>query len=411
MSDPVFEAFTAALRQAGIDETADLLIACSGGGDSTALLYLAAAAHPAARLRVATINHNLRPEAQEEVAAVTAHCARLGVSHRVFDWHWSGRGNLQAKARQARRDLLLAHAREVGADWVLMGHTRDDQAETVLMRLARGSGTDGLAGIAQQEPPILRPLLMLGRSDLRDWLRARNITWREDPSNADLRFDRVKAREMAGNLAALGLTQDRLIGTADVMRQDAELLAYTTERWLSRHMRQEIGDLCLARAPFEAAPNALAARALSAALTWFSGVPYKPRRRAMAAWKQRIFEGRPTPLGGVLACLEQDVIRLYREPGKTAVPQTIDGPAPWIWDNRWQINGPAKDNVQIAALGDALDTLPDWRSCGLKRASLETTPGLFEDGRLIAAPALQENTPWTAVLTPVLPRRGTRLSH
>ncbi|MEL6954783.1 MAG: tRNA lysidine(34) synthetase TilS [Pseudomonadota bacterium] len=386
----VDEAFAEALSRFALTPHAPVLLACSGGGDSTAMLHLSAAQLGPERLHVVSINHNLRAQAADEIAALARQCEGLGVTHRSVDWTWSGRGNLQAQARQARRNILLAEAARLGAGAVFLGHTQDDQAETVLMRLARGSGTDGLAGMAEAEPPIFRPLLGARRADLRAWLTARGLTWSEDPSNSDLRFDRVKARAIADTLEALGLGQDRLVRMADVMAEDAALLAYTTERWCARHARREGGDLILDGVAYGAAPTALRARVLSAALSWFSGVPYKPRRRAMQHWQERIAAGKAAPLGGVLAeRSETGAIRLWREPQKISVAATLEaGQSELIWDHRWHIalSQPFAETLTIAPLGEVLDALPGWRETGLSRRSLSALPAILSGDRLLAAP-------------------------
>lgn len=210
-------------------------LAVSGGGDSTALMLLAADWAPGAgaELHVATIDHGLRPEAAREAEQVAALCREVGIPCQVLRWQgWDRRGNLQDAARRARKALLSGWAAERGIATILTGHTRDDQAETVLLRLARGSGVDGLAGIApvtvENGLRWVRPLLGVGREELRDWLRARGAGWIDDPSNDDPRFDRVRARQMRDQLATLGLTAGRLADTAERMRAAAEVLARVT---------------------------------------------------------------------------------------------------------------------------------------------------------------------------------------
>jgi len=153
------------------DEPA-LLLAVSGGPDSTALLLMASEwAEPKPRLFAATVDHGLRPESGAEAAAAAELCARLGVPHATL--RWQGRKpttRLQERAREARYDLLAAHARQVGAGVVVTAHHLDDQAETVLFRLARGSGLAGLAGMAARSRrgaiDIARPLLAIPKADL-----------------------------------------------------------------------------------------------------------------------------------------------------------------------------------------------------------------------------------------------------
>jgi len=172
-------------------------VAISGGGDSTALLLLLHAARRA--VLAVTVDHGLRPESAAEAAAVGALCAARGIPHDTLVWaEGPESGNLQARARQARRRLIADWARGRGIGDVALGHTLDDQAETVLLRLARGSGVDGLAAMAAVAEGDgvrwHRPLLGIGRGALRDWLRGEGVAWIDDPSNEDPRFDRVRVR-------------------------------------------------------------------------------------------------------------------------------------------------------------------------------------------------------------------------
>ena len=176
-------------------------VAVSGGGDSVALLLLARdwAARAGRAVEAVTVDHGLRPGSAGEAAEVAALCARIGVPHDVLAWRgWDGNGNLQDNARRARRSLIAdwARSRDVGA--VALGHTLDDQAETLVMRLARGSGVDGLAAMAAESRAEgivwLRPMLGLRRADLRAWLMAEGVGWAEDPSNEDEGFARVRVR-------------------------------------------------------------------------------------------------------------------------------------------------------------------------------------------------------------------------
>ncbi|MFP1630936.1 tRNA lysidine(34) synthetase TilS [Zhengella sp. ZM62] len=187
-------------------------LAVSGGGDSMALLTLAAkaAAGDRCRIVVLTVDHGLRPDARGEAEAVAGHCAALGIAHRVLRWTGDKpvRG-LMAAARQARYNLLAEAAEQDGCGMVLTGHTLDDQVETLAMRAARGNGP-GLAGIApatlhEGRTWFARPLLGLRRADLRGLLREQGVAWAEDPSNGDDRFERPRWRSMLA-----GETQDRV---------------------------------------------------------------------------------------------------------------------------------------------------------------------------------------------------------
>jgi tRNA(Ile)-lysidine synthase len=178
-----------------------VLVGCSGGGDSVALLHLLHRMSPKRRpgLLVAHLDHGMRRGSAADRAFVERLAARLEIpsvaDRRVVpDLRRRGESPEQA-ARRVRRAFLLEVARQTGATHVALGHTLDDQAETILMRLARGSGPSALLGMRGAGPgPIVRPLLAIERADIRAWLQRRRIAFREDPSNRDLKFDRNYVR-------------------------------------------------------------------------------------------------------------------------------------------------------------------------------------------------------------------------
>lgn len=227
---------------ADLATTESLILAVSGGPDSTALLLIAARWRAALRrgpaLVAVTVDHGLRPEAAAEARAVKALARRLGVVHRTV--HWRGAKpstGLQKAAREARYRLLAEAAREAGARHVLTAHTRDDQAETVLFRLARGSGLTGLGGIGRATPlpgdgtiTLVRPLLDLAKVRLVATCEAAHAPFAADPSNADPRFTRARLRGLLPALAAEGLDSRRFAQFAQRLRRaDAALEAAVTK--------------------------------------------------------------------------------------------------------------------------------------------------------------------------------------
>ena len=203
----------------GLEGLSGLVIAASGGPDSTALLLLAAAwakrLKKAPKLLAVTVDHGLRPQAAAEAASVKRLARRLGVPHRTVRWHGDKpKAGLQEAARLARYRLLAQTAARARYAHILTAHTLDDQAETVLFRLARGSGLTGLAGMAtasllpldaETQVFVVRPLLHIAKARLVATLRAANIAFSEDPSNADPRFTRTRLRVLMPALAREGL--------------------------------------------------------------------------------------------------------------------------------------------------------------------------------------------------------------
>ncbi len=211
------------------------VLAVSGGPDSTALMGCAALLDAAIPLLVATVDHGLRPGSRAEAEGVADLAARFGLPHRILSWTGpKPAARLQAAARAERYRLLAALADEAGADLVLTAHTRDDQAETVLMRLCAGSGPAGLAGMAPARVlhgpgPVRvtlgRPFLDVPKARLVTTCEAHGWPFVRDPSNADPRFGRARLRRLLPLLAEEGLSAERLARLAGRLRRDEAALA------------------------------------------------------------------------------------------------------------------------------------------------------------------------------------------
>jgi tRNA(Ile)-lysidine synthase len=199
----VLGAIEAALQRAGVRRNSSILVALSGGADSVALTcaMLELRDHLGLRIVAAHLNHRIRgAESDRDEDFVRAMCARLGFELIVERADGLGAStstaNLEERARDARREFLLRVADRVQADFVALGHHRDDQAETVLMRLMRGSGAAGLSAMAERGPGrLIRPMLSLSRAEIREYLAARAIPFVEDSSNAsrDILRNRIRA--------------------------------------------------------------------------------------------------------------------------------------------------------------------------------------------------------------------------
>ena len=176
-------------------------VAVSGGPDSLALLLLAAAARPG-RIEAATVDHALRPESRAEAEMVAGLCERIGVAHSILtlDWPKPPDRNLQARSRDARYQSLASWALGCGLSALATAHHLDDQAETLLMRLARGAGIGGLGSVRTRRPlvrgvQLVRPLLGWRKAELAALVERAGIKPVDDPSNRDPRHDRVRMRE------------------------------------------------------------------------------------------------------------------------------------------------------------------------------------------------------------------------
>jgi tRNA(Ile)-lysidine synthase len=322
---PAFSAKPVSLAEAkslfaGLDDWPALVLAVSGGPDSTALMLLAARWRDALKgdkpkLIAVTVDHGLRPEAKREAAAVARLARKLKVTHRTL--RWTGRKpatGLQQAARHARYRLLAEAARKAGASHILTAHTLDDQAETVLIRMSRGSGLTGLgamqgvtalhehssfrdgakrrarnpgakhervaldSGLAPSARPgmtwddlalsIVRPLLDIPKARLIATLQAAKIPYAEDPSNRDPRFTRVRLRGLMAQLAGEGLTAPRLVQVAHRLRRADRALAEATDRAAAELARRPAvsGTLAYDAGGFGRLPAEVALRLLGRAV-------------------------------------------------------------------------------------------------------------------------------------------------
>lgn len=256
-----------------------LAIAVSGGPDSVALLWLAArwrrGLKKGPQLHAITIDHRLRRDSAREAQAVRRLARELDVTHQILRWtDRKPSSGLQEAARLVRYRLLAKAARKTGAQYILTAHTLDDQAETVLLRLGRGSGLSGLSAMSRMAPlPIaeekemllVRPLLGLPKSRLLATLRKARLACADDPSNRDPRFARARLRKLMPDLAREGVSAPRLSLFARRLRR-AELaldaMVWAAAGRLASRAQAARPAIALDRAGFDLLPDEVALRLL-----------------------------------------------------------------------------------------------------------------------------------------------------
>jgi len=316
-------------------------VAVSGGGDSLALMHLLRDWAKAQRRDppiVLTVDHKLQPRSTENARRVIAWAKAAGLKAKVLTWPGAKpQADIEAEARGARYRLMGDWCKANGVTALYAGHTRDDQAETFLLRLARGSGLDGLAAMRPVSPfpfagfgdlRVVRPMIDLERDALRADLTARGQEWLEDPMNNDPRFSRVRIRAALETLSAAGLTAARIADAAAHLGRAREALDSVTAAVLRRACRAE-GEVILVEAgALLAAPREIGLRALAQLLMGVSGQPYRPRFErlerlfdAIAAdglGKGRTLHGcRIAPAPGSIAFFGTDTLIIAREAGRT----------------------------------------------------------------------------------------------
>ncbi len=406
---------------AGLSGNSCLMLAVSGGADSMALLILIARwvrelGKMAPSIEVATVDHGLRPESAREADFVAKTARNLGLSHSTLSW--SGEkpaAGVQAAARDARYALLIAHARQLEKSPVaiLTAHTEEDQAETLLMRLARGSGVDGLAAIApsrqlSHDPVInlLRPLLGVPRSRLMATLQANGQTYVKDPSNEQGHFERVRLRQAAPALRKLGLDAPHLALAARRLRRAKDALDLAAREAFSAMVDVHGGVFAtIERGALTRLPEEIGLRVLTKTLKAFVGTSEPPRlsqiEDLLTALETRTRHAQT--LGGAMVSAGSRLIRVYREPNRADLGEVLLRPGQSVrWDGRFLAglsNGPAaaglaaRTPITVKPLGRIkLKGLSRGTRMGpLPARALETLPAFLAGSELLAVPSL---SPW-----------------
>ena len=316
--------------------TGGVLLAVSGGPDSSALMHAAAAFRTIGPVHAATVDHGLRPGSAVEAEGVARAARALGLPHAILPWTGGKPATgLQDAARRARYRLLAAHAEKIGAGLVLTGHTRDDQAETVLLRLCAGSGPAGLAGMRPDRvlaPGIRlgRPFLGLPKAALVAWCAGRGVAYAHDPANADPRFARARLRAAWPALEREGLTHARLARLAGRAARDEAALRVFAERALEAALRPGEGTMRLDGAALARLPDAVALRGLDRALERAGAAPRRLERLeglVLGALLPALRRGeaiRRTLAGLLIAADAAGIVTLAPAPPRRSAPRSAD---------------------------------------------------------------------------------------
>ena len=353
----------------GLQGKTGIALAVAGGPDSIAIMHLVrkwldslGAARP--KISVLTVDHGLRAGSDAEAKWVKQQAMELGFTAAILNWtDPKPDSGLQEAAREARYDLISAYCLGENIPVLLTAHHLDDQAETFLMRLARGSGVDGLAAIPEKSfwagIEIRRPLLDFPKSQLIATLKAMGRDWIEDPSNADERFERVRIRRLLIEIEKLGISTESLARTAKRMRRVQRLLDQMTDQFLRSALFVAPAGYCtLNRDELMSAADEIALRSLGRCLCAISGNRRPPRLAKLEAvfedykqgdWRNRTLSGcYLMDLDGTLF-----ITRELRPPGP---PEVVLNPGDSaIWDRRFRVALPesASAPARVRALTEA----------------------------------------------------------
>ncbi|WP_068313480.1 tRNA lysidine(34) synthetase TilS [Polycladidibacter hongkongensis] len=345
-------------------------LAVSGGIDSMAMLlcFWQWSKACGVGLRVFTVDHGLRAEATQEAQFVADKCAELGLQHQILRWQGQKpKANIQGEARAARYALLEVAARESGCAYLCLAHHRQDQAETFLSRLARGSGVEGLAAMrvvsrhGTGEVPLFRPFLHVARERLKATLQAYGWEFVQDPSNENRQYERVRLRQSLGDLAQLGLSEARLDKTARAIGRAADALAFYRQK-AERELCQwhAAGFVQLDCAGLKELPKEIALRLLASLLRRVGGARYTPRlvqveRLLLALCDTRAFSG--CALAGVelrpFTDQTESRVLLCREIGRCGInPLQLAEGESGVFDRRFRITARVPLRVDAFCLSD-----------------------------------------------------------
>lgn len=400
-----------------------VFLAVSGGADSTALMRLAATWQSrqdgACALEVLCVDHGLRPEAASEAEHVAREARELGLPATVLRWDGvKPASGVQAAAREARYALMRGHIRQAVDDparaALVTAHHRDDLAETVLMRLARGAGVDGLAAIhpsgRRAGIAILRPLLAIPKARLVATLEAAGATWVEDPSNADPRFERVQLRRERSSGAPALLDDVHLALTAARMqRARSALEAIVDDRLVPERDRALLVRCGVFRWPWPSGElsDEIAIRILMRLLPALGGIAGPLRlMRAERLWEDM---QRPDFAGATLGNCQIMVnasgeTYIFREPLRHPLPAvTADFATPLVWDGRFEVTASPAPSTELLVCAPThrdlarFDIEPALAELGCPNSALLATPAIFANGAMVALPALNMHLDGSAV--------------
>ncbi len=308
-----------------------LAVAVSGGGDSLALTLLAGewASQTGRDLVALSVDHGLRKEAAQECDWVGETLARYGIEHHTLVWLGDKPASgLQAAARKARYHLLEEWCCANAIEDLLLAHHLDDQGETFLLRLARGSGVDGLSAMqkvsCKGKLRLLRPLLDVPKSSLISYLEKRGQNWIEDPSNDNEDFERVKIRKQKALFNELGLTGARLAQTARHMQRVSGVLNRLAQEWLQTHADlHEEGYLFFASSPFRELEEEIAFRILARIGMALSGNVYPPRFERLKRLYDGLRNGQDATLMGCRWIQQEGLVLVCREIREETIPENL----------------------------------------------------------------------------------------
>jgi len=414
-----------------------LAVAVSGGSDSLGLCLLADrwARQRGGDVVALTVDHRLRPGSADEAGRVGAWLAGRGIRHEILVWCGDKpRSGIPAAARTARYALLEGWCRRAGVLHLLLGHTADDQVETIFLRLGRATGVEGAAGMSavveRDAVRLLRPCLGLGRDRLRATLAAAGQDWIDDPTNADVRFARPRARLALTDLDAGSRAALARIGR-DLGQVRLALEAATAAALAAGVRLHPAGHAVFDAAVWRRLPERLAVAVLGRLCTAIGGRSVPPRDTVVRAAVGAL-RGEGTPSATLAGCrlrLRGAGLLVCRESRRLPAPLVLQPGLDSRWDGRFRVAvargagaaPPRLDYLGRAGWAEVAAAAP-WLAAKLPAAARPVTPAVWDDSGVLQVPHLAytrknagngtagvagPTAPWSIVFAPALSLSGS----
>jgi tRNA(Ile)-lysidine synthase len=376
-----------------------MALAVSGGRDSLALMFLINKWLKNNKFKkdivVLTVNHQLREESNAECAEVSLIAEGYGFHHKILIWHHGNiKTSIQEKARNARYELMINYLKETRIDTLITGHTLDDNIETFLMRLAKGSGLEGLKSIQTSRNldgiNLFRPLLKVTRDQTTKILVSQNIGWIDDPTNNDEKYERIKIRNNISTLEKLNISKEKLQLTLNRLGRAHEVISNVTDKALREVLHfDNLGYVSLDYDILRAYPHEIIIKVFEKALIYVNGkrVSLQSLERVCS---EVIQTRKPKTINGCVIYTKKNMIHITRENRDIECFNLKVGDY-HFWDNRFKIclKSFNEDFITIKNLGRSKELkylCENTIYANIPMYVLNTLPGGFIKDKLVLMP-------------------------
>ncbi len=361
--------------------TNKIAVAVSGGADSMCLVALLHKRYK--NLTALIVDHGLRKESSKEAALVRSRLEKMRINAQILKWVGDKpKSNIHEHARKARYKLLTDYCQQHKIKSLFFAHTKNDQAETVLLRIYRGTGIDGL--VAMQEKSIknniniFRPLLDVTRPEIEAYLKEHKIKWVDDPSNFDTKYERVKIRNLINSLKDKSTWIDRLNLLANNSKRSSDYIKAVVRKKFAKIVRiHDLGFIDIKHEDLSKLHEEIALKLLVKIFSYFNGSKHQPRLRSLSTCLESLLNKKDMTLAGVEIKNIKGMICFIRE------PKAIENFDPNNWDNRFVLADTKQD---IRPLGE-----DGWKQIKAKIKTktwphikvVYSLPAIFKNGKVV----------------------------